>query len=254
MAATHGHGNPHWTRDETILALELYLSLGGASVPGPSDPRVITLSEELRALPVHPPEARRETFRNPEGVAFKLQNIRQVATGRGLQNVSAMDEAVWSVFGSDVERVQETARAIREAGRRMQDNPAVVDIEDDEVFAEGKLLTRIHKSRERRPEVRQKLIEARRDESGQLRCDACGRNPRLRDPALNESGFEAHHVLPLANSGEHGRETRLKDMALLCATCHRILHRAIQQRGDWLTVDEFKQSILGRTATGSTNE
>lgn len=29
MARTQGHGNPNWTRDETILALDLYLELNG---------------------------------------------------------------------------------------------------------------------------------------------------------------------------------------------------------------------------------
>ncbi|SKB04168.1 hypothetical protein SAMN02745166_03999 [Prosthecobacter debontii] len=28
MAKTNGHGNPDWTREETILALALYVQLG----------------------------------------------------------------------------------------------------------------------------------------------------------------------------------------------------------------------------------
>jgi hypothetical protein len=31
MAVTQGHGNPNWTRDETILALDLYLKSSGGS-------------------------------------------------------------------------------------------------------------------------------------------------------------------------------------------------------------------------------
>ena len=34
MAVTQGHGNPNWTRDETILALDLFLQLDG-NVPSP---------------------------------------------------------------------------------------------------------------------------------------------------------------------------------------------------------------------------
>ena len=49
MAVTHGHGNPNWNRDETILALEVYFATRGRS-PGPSDPQVIALSEKLRSL------------------------------------------------------------------------------------------------------------------------------------------------------------------------------------------------------------
>lgn len=80
MAVTSGHGNPKWTREEVILALELYFECG-ERIPSAEDPRVRSLSELLRAFPHHSEAARKESFRNPDGVAFKLQNLRQVATG-----------------------------------------------------------------------------------------------------------------------------------------------------------------------------
>ncbi len=83
MAVTHGHGNPNWTRDEVILALDLFFDCDG-NVPGKSDERVKALSDLLRTFPYHSVAARKASFRNPDGVAFKLQNIRQVATGKGL--------------------------------------------------------------------------------------------------------------------------------------------------------------------------
>jgi 5-methylcytosine-specific restriction protein A len=49
MAVTQGHGNPNWTRDEVLLALDLYLRCADR-VPGPTDSRVIGLSEDLRLL------------------------------------------------------------------------------------------------------------------------------------------------------------------------------------------------------------
>jgi 5-methylcytosine-specific restriction enzyme A len=112
MAATGGHGNPKWSRDETVLALELYL-LAAPAVPGPADARVVSLSSELRELPIHPPQRRRATFRNPDGVAFKLQNLRSVAEGVGLQHSSAMDRQVWAEFGASLGEVQREAQRIR---------------------------------------------------------------------------------------------------------------------------------------------
>lgn len=85
MAVTQGHGNPPWKRDEVLLALELYFDTA-FSVPGPNDPRVEELSQTLQRLPYHGGAARQPRFRNPAGVAFKLQNLRQVATGKGLGN------------------------------------------------------------------------------------------------------------------------------------------------------------------------
>src|SRR5947208_3667020 len=89
------------------------LSLTPERIPGPSDPRVKALSDLLRTFPHHSVAARKESFRNPDGVAFKLQNLRQVATGRGLGNVSRTDRATWSEFGSDPRRTQELAALIR---------------------------------------------------------------------------------------------------------------------------------------------
>ena len=53
--------------------------------------------------------------------------------------------------------------------------------------------------------------------------------------------FEAHHVLLLASGDE--RKTKLKDMALLCANCHRMLHRAISVEKRWIGIEEV-QTIL----------
>lgn len=116
MAVTKGHGNPKWTRDETILALELYLATS-SQLPGPSDPRVVALSEELARFNWHPLTRRRDTFRNPDGVSFKLQNIRSVATGKGLGNTSEMDRSVWNEFAGNLAAVAlEASRIRKQAG------------------------------------------------------------------------------------------------------------------------------------------
>ncbi|TPQ33433.1 HNH endonuclease [Cupriavidus pinatubonensis] len=240
MAATKGHGNPDWTRDETILALDLYLRCEG-SMPGPNDPRVIALSQELRSLPIHPVAKRRDSFRNPEGVAFKLQNLRQVATGRGLANVSIVDRDVWGDFGNRPEFVEILAGRIRgESAASAKFEPFE---QEDEEFAEGRLLTRAHRRRERERSIRAKLINQRLSAMNGLACDACGEGPRISATGLCDAGFEAHHTLPLARAGESGTTTRLRDMALLCATCHRLLHRVMQTRKEWVSIADFKSLL-----------
>lgn len=242
LAATQGHGNPNWTRDETLLALHLYQLLGG-QVPGPDDPRIIALSQRLRALPVHQAAGKRESFRNPAGVGFKLQNIRQVATGRGLGNVSALDRAVWQEFGAAPELVQRLVEAIGigiVAGGI--DETDVAAVEADEEFVEGRILTAVHRRRERNPRLRERLI-AKRREAAALRCECCGDGPKVPRPELGLAGFEVHHVVPLAQST--GTATRLADLALLCATCHRLIHRAMHMQRRWIGVPELR-SMLGR--------
>ncbi|MDG0853055.1 HNH endonuclease [Roseateles puraquae] len=241
MAATQGHGNPNWTRDETILALNLYLSVGG-QVPGPDDPKVIALSERLRALPVHREAVKRDTFRNPAGVAFKLQNIRQVATGSGLGNVSAMDRSTWEEFGGSPLLVQRMANAIADqvaSGEAVE--AEITAVADDEEFAEGRVLTALHRRRERVPKLRGLLITKRRAE-GRLTCECCGAGPWSGHPEMALAGFEAHHVTPLAEY-KPGAVTRLRDLALLCATCHRLIHRAINVERRWVFPAQLSEML-----------
>jgi 5-methylcytosine-specific restriction protein A len=127
-----------WTREETLLALDLYLQLDGR-FPSKSDPRVIELSDLLRQMPYHRDQAKKPSFRNPDGVAFKLLNLRNVATGKGLSNVSAMDRRIWSEYGARADRVKELARQIRLGLDRnaasAEDNNSGDD--DDIEFEEG---------------------------------------------------------------------------------------------------------------------
>jgi len=235
MAVTHGHGNPNWGRDEVLLALDLYFRCEGR-IPSKDDPRVIALSDDLRRLPYHAEAARKPSFRNPDGVAFKLQNLRQIATGKGLGNVATNDRLVWAEFGKAPELVAKLATAIRAGIEQVAaDEPS-----EDQEFLEGRLLTELHRRRERNPAVRKQLIATRR-KSGKLTCDLCGGGSPSSSPELETASFEGHHLLGIAAGAE--RPTKLSDMALLHATCHRLVHAAIVLSKRWLTLTEARDVI-----------
>lgn len=236
MPVTGGHGNPKWTREETILALDLYLRSEG-SIPSNTHPAVVELSHLLRSLPYHQTAARNSSFRNPDGVAFKLQNLRQAATGRGLDHTSAMDRSVWQELGHRPADVATLARAIRDS-IEPANQPEPADPEEE--FVEGRTLSQLHRRRERNPKIRQKLL-ALRERQGSLHCDVCDRGPLEGDARLRDAVFEAHHVVPLG-AGD-ARRTRLDDMALLCASCHRLLHRLILVEKRWVGIIEAKRVI-----------
>ena len=232
MAVTKGHGNPNWTREEVILALELYNSLGGL-IPGPSDQRVIALSEELRSLPYHREASKVNSFRNPAGVAFKLQNIRQVAGGQGLPHTAKVDRAVWDNFGNDKAATSAAARIRSGLKIAKLDDPPGEEFE----FAEGRAVTEAHIRIERNKSIRKALLKARHS-AGNLRCDVCLCNGLRLDASIRESLFEAHHLKPISMTGPV--ITRLIDMALLCANCHRLMHRLMSIRGKWIGVEDLK--------------
>lgn len=243
MAKTEGAGNPDWSREETLLALNLYFEAGGI-VPSGTDERVVALSKFLQSLALHLAAARRPSFRNPDGVAFKIGNLRSVATGKGLKNVSSVDRAIWEEFGSKPNEVRLLAEAIRRNAATSSTLPDSIYEDEAEEFAEGRTLTRVHKQRERNRRVRKKLLESRK-KAGLLHCEACGRVSTLIDAAYDSCEFEAHHKRPIAEGSE--RKTLLADMALLCACCHRLIHAMMVRTKRFVSLDELRVAVAGRS-------
>lgn len=244
LPVTKGSGNANWTRDETILALDLYLKLGHA--PGPKHPDIQKLSALLNRMPWHSPESRTGTFRNPDGVSLKLLNLRSYERGKGL-TFSRIDAEVFAELASHPERVACLADTIRKAlyideAERSSISAASSSEEPEWEFAEGRLLTSLHMRRERSRKVRQELV-AQRKKDGQLGCDLCLWTCVSASDAFREAVFEAHHLIPLAHLVE-SHKTKLRDVALLCANCHRLIHRAIELEKRWLTLEQAR-SILG---------
>ena len=69
--------SPRWTREEIILALDLYYR-HGRRVADDCHPDVIQVSRFLNQLPIHDQSVRAPNFRNPNGVALKIANLRAV--------------------------------------------------------------------------------------------------------------------------------------------------------------------------------
>ncbi|ULQ61032.1 HNH endonuclease [Brucepastera parasyntrophica] len=224
MAVTTGHGNPHWTKDETILVLNLYFQLDG-KIRSANDERIVNFSNELRSYPFHINEAKNPSFRNPDGVVFKLQNIRQVATGKGLDHTSKMDKAIWNEYGNNKHLVEKLAEDIRKGIVIIQNETEI--IEDDEYFNEGRIITELHKRRERSPKLREKKIEYLLKHDSVM-CEICGLRPVSNDKDIMYSIYECHHIEPLSAFKE--KLTSISDIAFLCANCHKMIHKLIVKK------------------------
>lgn len=234
MPITQGSGNPDWNRDETLLALDLLYRHDGPIHKGHRE--VVELSKILQAALIHPIEARRPSFRNPDGVALKLQNLLSaIDPTRGLTS-SALDREVVAEYPrARATEVAAVALLIRAAIARQD---AVEMSPEDEIFTEGLLLTTQHRSRDRR--LREKLLGKKSD--GQLTCEICDFAPPSLERPLRESFFEAHHVRPLADI-KGIAYTRLADMSLVCACCHRFIHKLIAINKRWITIAEARDEL-----------
>jgi 5-methylcytosine-specific restriction enzyme A len=220
--------NPDWTRDELILALDLYFRGGRKWLPY-THPDVITLSDLLNTLPIHEPNIRDNDFRNPRGVSMKLANFLSLDPqyqGAGLNRRSKLDKDVWDEFAHDIYRLSQTAVSIANSTGQIADSGASYELDDaDEEFPEGRILTRLHKRKERNRKVveqkKQRVLRA----TGRLVCEVCDFDFARVYGRLGYRFAECHHTVPIAQLDEHHR-TRSADLAIVCANCHRMIHRS----------------------------
>ncbi len=72
----------------------------------------------------------------------------------------------------------------------------------------------------------QPIIRSKKESSGYI-CECCRFNFQENYGPLGESYIECHHIKPLAESKKGGEKIGLKDLAALCANCHRMIHKLL---------------------------
>ena len=226
-----------------MLACDLVAQNGWRQLED-SDPRVVQLSTLLQGLPLHPPSARLPNFRNPNGVGRKTADIATAHPGyRGVRTHGGRtDRDVIAEFLADPAGMHELAQTLRNDAIR-GDFRDLTNPVDDEDFAaqEGRLLIRRHVTRERSRSLRQRKIQSVRHRGQPLACEACGFDFEQTYGDRGRGYIECHHVLPLYLS--RAGTTRLQDLALLCANCHRIIHA----RSPWITPTQLSGLIQQRS-------
>ncbi|MFF4558607.1 HNH endonuclease [Streptomyces sp. NPDC001422] len=234
--------NPDWARDEIILACHLVMTNGWKGLDA-QDSRVIELSALLQLLPIHANADRNEKFRNLNGVARKTFDIAtRHPDYRGKPtNGGALDIEVLHEFLARPEQMTGVARLIREGinSGELQDlaQTDAEEFDDDFSAPEGRLLLRRHLARERSKGLRKKKIDSVLRKGGSLACEACGFDFAEFYGERGAGYVECHHVVPLHEAGEGN--TKLSDLALICANCHRMIHR----RAPWPTPAELRAAI-----------
>lgn len=228
--------NPSWSRDELILALDAYMT-HRASIPSQSSEVVSTLQSDVEAVARRLHTGDFESFRSLNGVYMKLMNFRALDPEHsgGLPNAGAGDLAVWKEFSGAPKRLQsaaDTIRSILQAPTKETDREAPDEVSE---ASEGRLVTRIHTSRERDRKIVRAKKAAVLKETGCLACEGCGFRFDKVYGARGEGFIECHHKAPVSSLAV-GQKTRLKDLAVLCSNCHRMVHVT----KPWLTLDELR--------------
>ena len=111
-------------------------------------------------------------------------------------------------------------------------------LKSEEEFAEGRELYRLHRTRERNQQLVKQAKEQRLREKCVLECDVCGFNFFDIYGAMGKGYIECHHTKPVSEL-QPDEKTSLKDIALVCANCHRMLHR----KRPWLSMSQLRSLI-----------
>ena len=237
MPTSGGQGNPDWTREEMILAMDLLVRCD-MEPPSKADPAVLELSDLLRDAAIHPPDARNAVFRNPAGVARTIAVLRSSETA---DKASRIQREVWAEFHDKPDRLAEAAARIRADLELLEQTP-LPEADEDGVYQENTVRMRAHSRRERARGLRDKVIARARRRHGSLRCEACGCEERTGLGRIAAAEFEAHHREPLAGS-DGVRTTRVGDFAILCASCHRLIHALMRAEDRTVAIEEFRTRL-----------
>lgn len=118
------------------------------------------------------------------------------------------------------------------------------DFEDTRTVSEGSPLLVSHMRRERKPGLRAKKLQDVLSSGQPLRCEACGFDFDATYEHSAKAACEVHHRKPLAQGRQ---EVSPEDLAILCANCHRVIHRIEPMP----SVEEFAKNF--RRAKGTSN-
>lgn len=240
--------NPDWSTDEHILALDLYFKNRGKLLDD-KHPEIISLSNFLRTLAVMTGVIGKENFRNANGVAMKLANfsrldpLMQERGLTGLPSGNKTEKVLWEMYESKPEALSEVAMAIKASVSQAAEivkTPTTADSYEVEA-EEGKILTKLHQYRERDRSIIKKKKEQYLKLFGKLKCEVCEFDYKSVYGERGNEFIEVHHIRPLHTLHENSK-TRLDDLALVCANCHRMIHA----KRPWLSIEELRQLVTSQ--------
>ncbi len=216
--------NPDWTREELILALDLYFDLDQGQMHK-GHPDVIRISKELRALNIHQEIPDWKKFRNPSGVSRRLGNFKTMDSGykgEGLPNSGKLAKVVFNEFANHRDKLKKEAEIVRILYLKPKnENPKVSELEGN---YKSEFLFQYHKNRETDPLVMKVKKEMVLLETRKLKCEICGFDSLAFYGEIGNDLMEIHYDKEMKT--EPGLESSdMNDFVIVCSNCHSALDK-----------------------------
>ncbi|ARS36057.1 hypothetical protein [Pontibacter actiniarum] len=215
--------NPHWKREELILALDLYFKLDYGQMHG-KNPAVVQLSQDLQALGLHTVVPDPFSFRSVNSVSLKLANFKKLDrnfAGSGMRDGAKHDLEVWQEFQGYRDGLKSEAERIRRIflhNKEKQMHSRILSANNAD-FA-----FQIHKHRETDPLAIQLKMEMVLADKERLKCEVCTFDPTDCYGELGRGMLEIHYTQDPTLL--HGLEASdMEDFCVVCSNCHQILNK-----------------------------
>lgn len=105
-------------------------------------------------------------------------------------------------------------------------------------FPEGKLIERIHKTRERNPKVIKLAKQKFKTKHGKLFCQVCKFDFENNYGGIGIDFIEGHHTVAVKEMSPN-HKTKPEEIAMLCSNCHRMVHK----KRPWLTMEQLSKIL-----------
>lgn len=239
---TERTGNPPWTRDELLVSLDYYLD-NPDDYFSPTGEGVLDLTAKISQVARALGLTGSDTLRNANGVSMKLLNFRAHDPShemKGLSRGNKLEEVVWAEYADNRVELKKLVATILDVTQVSTRKYAPLMPDDDLIEArEGQLLTRVHRYRERNVTIVKRKKDSYLKQHGHLCCEACGFDFQATYGERGEGFIECHHTRPVSELAA-SQTTKLADLILLCANCHRMVHAA----RPWWTIEELRAALI----------
>lgn len=216
--------NPDWTREELILALDLYFDLDQGQMHK-GHPDVIRVSNELRELNIHQEIPDQKKFRNPSGISRRLGNFKTMDSGyegEGLPNSGKLAKEVFKEFSNRRDKLRKEANLIRQLYLKPKSEKQKAS--EPKANYKSEFLFQFHKNRETDPLVMKVKKEMVLSESKKLKCEVCGFDSLAFYGEIGNDLMEIHYNKELKT--EPGLESSdMNDFVIVCSNCHKALDK-----------------------------
>jgi predicted HNH restriction endonuclease len=193
-----------------------------------------TLRNEMRKSCedfLHPQGYTKKFFYQPYRGDYGLANAEYAQADGTWPSPSKRAEAKAAIITAE-------RAAYEKAAAKAELDQTILSEDERSRFPEGEAKYLLHRKLERDTALAKKAKLYRLQKDGFLSCDICSFSFERQYGDFANGYIEAHHRTPLSQLNGKVRP-RIRDLALVCSNCHRMLHF----KRPWLTVEQLKARI-----------